>query len=180
MGELTWWLSPHPEWEPGANWPAHVPVVRYDTDEAVVLIDPFLPPDGLFDPHGKPVQVLLTAPWHVRGTDDFVGRYGASVWRQPDPLPSGVEAVAPEGDPVETLFFIPEHRTLVPGDVFSGTGGRFHVFVADEVEDRDAFLGSLERLADLPVERVIVAHGDPVLTDGAAHIRTAVAEARAG
>jgi glyoxylase-like metal-dependent hydrolase (beta-lactamase superfamily II) len=181
MGELTWWLSPHPAWEPGENWPQEVPVVRYDTDDAVVLIDPFLPPDGTFDPHGKPVRVLLTAPWHERGTPDFVERFGASVWpRTTTELPAGVQAVSPDGDPVETLFFVPEHRVLVTGDVFSGTGGRFHVFFADEVDDREAYLRSLERLADLPVERVIVAHGEPILADGAARIRAAVAEARAG
>jgi glyoxylase-like metal-dependent hydrolase (beta-lactamase superfamily II) len=177
MGELTWWLSPHPAWEPGENWPQEVPVVRYDTDDAVVLIDPFLPPDGAFDPGGKPVCVLLTAPWHERGTRDFVARYGASVWPQTtSELPAGVQAIRPESDPVETLFFVPEHRTLVTGDVFSGTGGRFHVFFADEIEDRDAYLRSLARLADLPIERVIVAHGEPVLTDAAARIREAVAE----
>jgi hypothetical protein len=181
VGELTWWLSPHPSWTPEENWPEEVPVVRYETDDDVVLIDPFLPPGGAFDPHGKPVRVLLTAPWHVRGTRDFVERYDASVWPQTtSELPRGVEAFRPDGDPVEVLFFVPEHRTLVTGDVFSGTGARFHVFFADEIEDRDAYLRSLERLADLPIERVIVAHGEPLLVDGAARIRAAVAEARAG
>jgi glyoxylase-like metal-dependent hydrolase (beta-lactamase superfamily II) len=122
--------------------------------------------------------VLLTAPWHARATDEFVARYGATVWPgTTDELPAGVEAFAPDGDPVEVLFFIREHHTLVTGDVFSGTGGRFHVFFADEVEDRAAYLRSLARLADLPIERVVVAHGEPILEDGAARIAEAVAEA---
>jgi glyoxylase-like metal-dependent hydrolase (beta-lactamase superfamily II) len=189
VGELSWWLSPHPAWEPGEDWPEEVPVVRYETADEVVLIDPFLPPDDDFDPHGKPVRVLLTQPAHYRGTADFVERYGASVWvapsavwrRRPNPattdeLPRGVDAIELEGEPQQVVYFIPEHRTLVSGDVLSGTGGRLHVFV-DEA-DAKRLLPALERLADLPIERVIIPHGDPVLEDGAARIRAAVAEAR--
>ena len=190
MSELTWWFSPHPAWEPGENWPAEVPVVRFETDEEVVLIDPFLPPDDDFDPHGKPVRVLLTQPAHYRGTDDFVERYGASVWvppraewrRRPNPrtadrLPRGVEAIELAGEPQQVLFFIPEHRTLVSGDVLSGTGGALHVFV-DEAE-REPLLTSLDAVCDLPIERLIIPHGELIAENGAARIRSAVADARA-
>src|SRR5207247_3589479 len=70
VSELSWWLAPHPSWEPGEDWDPEVPVVRYETAEEVVLIDPFLPPDGSFDPHGKTVRVLLTQGAHYRGTAD--------------------------------------------------------------------------------------------------------------
>jgi hypothetical protein len=70
-GDLTWWFSPHPGWEPGEDWPAEVPVVRLETDDEIVLIDPFLPPDDSFDPQRKPARVLLTQPSHYRGTADF-------------------------------------------------------------------------------------------------------------
>ena len=188
MSELTVWRSPHPAWEPGENWPEEVPVVCYETDDAVVLIDPFLPPDGAFDPHGKPVHVLLTQPAHYRGTADVVERYAASVWgppharwrQDPDPtttsdLPGGVEAIELDGEPDQVVFFIREGRTLVTGDVLSGTGGRFHVFV-DEA-DAERLLPALEALAELPIERVIIPHGDPVPERGAERIRQAVAEA---
>jgi len=56
-------------------------------------------------------------------------------------------------------------------------GGRFHVFVDEQ--DREPFLAWLPRLSDLPLERVLIAHGEPVLSDGAARVREAVAEARA-
>jgi glyoxylase-like metal-dependent hydrolase (beta-lactamase superfamily II) len=190
VSELTWWFAPHPAWEPGEDWPAEVPVVRYETDDEVVLIDPFLPPDGVFDPYGKPVRVLLTQPAHYRGTADFVERHGASVWvppraawrRRPNPattaeLPSGVEAIELDGEPQQVVFFIPEHATLVSGDVLSGTGGVLHVFV-DEA-DREALLGSLDALGELPIEQVIIPHGELIAEDGAARIRTAVAQARA-
>ena len=189
MGELSWWLSPHPDWEPGEDWPQEVPVVRYETEDEVALIDPFLPADGAFDPRGKPVKVLLTQPAHYRGTADFVERYGALVWVPPHAewrkranpgttgeLPRRIEAIELEGEPQQVVFFIPEHATLVSGDVLSGTGGGLHVFV-DEAE-REPLLTSLERIAELPIERVIIPHGDPVLFHGAARIRAAVGEAR--
>ena len=83
VGQLSWWMSPHPDWEPTEDGPREVPVVRYETETEVVLIDPFLPPNGDFDPHGKPVRVLLTQGAHYRGTADFVERYGAAVWTPP-------------------------------------------------------------------------------------------------
>jgi glyoxylase-like metal-dependent hydrolase (beta-lactamase superfamily II) len=188
VSELSWWFSPHPDWEPAEDWPREVPVVRYESDNAVVLIDPLLPPDGEFDPRGKPVRVLLTQGAHYRGTREFVERYGASVWappnaawrKIPDPsttreLPRGVEAIELDGEPQQVVFFIREHATLVTGDVLSGVGGRLHVFV-DEA-DSARLLPALERLADLPIERVIIPHGDAILADGAAQIRQAVAEA---
>jgi hypothetical protein len=93
-----------------------------------------------------------------------------------DELPAGVEALLPDGDENQALFFIRRHQTLVTGDIFSNTGG-FHVFVDEQ--DREPFLAWLPRLSELPVERVLVAHGEPVLSGGAARVRDAVAEARA-
>ena len=191
MSELSWWFAPHPDWEPTENWPEEVPVVRYETDDEVALIDPFLPADGSFDPHGKPVRVLLTQGAHYRGTGDFVERYRASVWTPPravwrkipnpattDELPAGIEALELDGEPQQVVFFIREHATLVTGDVLSGTGGNFHVFV-DEA-DPERLLPALEALAELPTERVIIPHGELIHSGGAARIRAAVAEARAG
>jgi len=190
VGSLTWWLSPHPDWEEGEDWPEAVPVVRYETEDAIALIDPLLPPKDDFDPGGKPVRVLLTQPAHYRGTADFVERHDASVWvppravwrTRPDPattaeLLPGIESFELDGEPQQVVFFIREHATLVSGDVLSGTGGVLHVFV-DEAE-REPLLDSLERIAELPIEQLIVPHSEtPVFDDGAARIRAAVREAR--
>jgi glyoxylase-like metal-dependent hydrolase (beta-lactamase superfamily II) len=189
VSELTWWFSPHPSWEPGENWDPEVPVVRLETDGEVVLIDPFLPPDDDFDPQGKPVHVLLTQPAHYRGTADFVARFGASVWVPPraewrrranpattDALPDGVTAIELDGEPQQVVFYVPEHATLVTGDVLSGTGGRLHVFVDDA--DAELLLPALDALAKLPIEQVIIPHGARIPANGAARIRQAVAEAR--
>jgi hypothetical protein len=102
--------------------------VRVETDDEVVLIDPFLPPDDSFDPGGKPVRVLLTQGAHYRGTPDVVARYGASVWGPPkawwppkrpnpsttDELPAGIEALELDGEPQQVMFWIPEHATSSP------------------------------------------------------------------
>jgi glyoxylase-like metal-dependent hydrolase (beta-lactamase superfamily II) len=191
VSELDWWWAPHPAWQPGENWEQNVPVVRVESDNEVVLIDPFLPPDDAFDPLEKRVRVLLTQPAHQRGAADFVERYGASVWAPPqaawrkgpsiattDELPAGIEAIELDGEPDQVVFFIPEHGTLVTGDVLSGTGGRLHVFV-DEA-DAGRLLPALAQLAELPIERVIIPHGELILADGAARIRAAVAEALPG
>ena len=74
------------------------------------------------------------------------------------------------------MFWIPEHRTLVSADALSGTGGRLHVFY-DEAEPA-ALLSALEALAELPIERVIIPHGEMIERDGAARIREVVAEER--
>ena len=190
MSSLSWWLARHPDWEPGEDWPEEVPVVRYENEDEIAVIDPFLPPDDSFDPGGKPVRVLLTQPAHYRGTDDFVQRYGASVWVSPraewrkrsNPattrqLPAGIEALELDGEPQQVLFFVPEHGTLVSGDVLTGSGGVMHVFVDDA--EQEPLLRSLERIADLPIEQVIVPHcEEPVFRDGCGHIRAAVSEAR--
>lgn len=192
VSTLDWWWSPHPSWRPGEDWDENVPVVRVESDDEVVLIDPFLPPDGSFDPLGKRVRVLLTQGAHHRGTPDFVARYGASVWTPPnawwppklpnpattDELPAGIEALELDGEPQQVVFWIPEHATLVTGDVISGTGERVHVFV-DEA-DPVRLLPALERIAELPIERLVIPHSAVLEPHGAAHLRAAIAETRGG
>lgn len=195
---LWYWLAEHPAWEPTDNWPEEVLCVYYEALDGIVLIDPQRPRgreaelwhalDTARERTGLDVRVLLTAPWHDRDTTAVVERYGASVWAPPQAgwkgpvltttgeLPAGVEALIPAAEPEDqALFFIREHRTLVTGDVFSGTGGRFHVFKDPE---EDVFLDWLPNLHALPVERVLIAHGEPVLANGAMRIREAIAEAR--
>src|SRR5439155_22997907 len=113
--------------------------------------------------------------------------YDASVWvppraewrKRPDPhttreLPPGIEAIELEGEPQQVVFFIREHTTLVSGDVLSGTGGRLHIFV-DEA-DHEPLLDSLDRLAVLPIELVIIPNGDLVLTGCAVRRRVSIVE----
>ena len=192
MRKLDWWWSPHPLWVPGEDRDENVPVVRIESEDEVVLIDPFLPVDDSFDPHGKPVRVLLTQGAHYRGTADFVERYGASVWgppkawwppKLPNPsttteVPAAIEAIELDGEPQQVVFWIPDQATLVTGDVVSGTGEQVHVFVDDA--DASRLLPALERIAELPIERLVIPHGAVLEPDGAGHLRAAVAATRGG
>ena len=62
--------------------------------------------------------------------------------------------------------------------MISGTGDRVHIFV-DEA-DPVRLLPALERVAELPIERLIIPHGGVLEPDGAAQLRAAVADARRG
>ncbi|MDX6511872.1 MAG: Metallo-beta-lactamase superfamily [Gaiellaceae bacterium] len=193
---LWYWFAPHPEWTPAEKWREHVLCVYYEARDAVVLIDPVVPrgeEDAFWRSLDRdverlrlPVRVLLTTPWHARDTRLVVERYGAEVWARPGALwkgppltttaelPAGVEVFLPENEEGLVAFFIPEHRTLVPGDILSGTGGSLHVDGSAYEPDPQAYLASLPPLLDLPIERVLVSHGEPVLSDGLAAIRVAL------
>ena len=136
---------------------------------------------------GRPVAVLLTVFWHRRSAREIVERYdGASLWAHElaverigeqvtnpfavgDPLPGGVEAFGTDRRD-EVLYWIPEHGALVSGDVLLGAddgGVRLcpDSWLPEEVRG-PAFRQSLRYLLDLPVQRVLVSHGRPVLADG--------------
>lgn len=171
------WTGLHPEWKEGDEWPQAVGSVYYETPETIVLIDPLVPPEDEErfwraldrDVEGRPVVVLLTVEWHRRSTDEIVGRYGARVGGS---VP-GVEPfpVAPVD---ETLWWIPDHGALVAGDILVA-GPR----VADEClpgrSTPDEIRTLLRPLLELPIERVLVSHGEPVLENGRAALGAALA-----
>ena len=73
------------------------------------------------------------------------------------------------------MYWLPEHRALVVGDVLLGAGARPRP-TDDPLRlcpqswlgkpTQDDLRASLRPLLDLPVERVLVSHGLPVLKDG--------------
>lgn len=180
------WSAPHPEWQPdappdsSADWPREVGCVLYEASEAAVFIDPLVPADdgetfwGWADQRiaHRAVIVLTTIGFHRRSRDQFVKRYGASTSRARPHLPKGVQSLPLRGAG-ETIFWLTEPRALVFGDRIIGEGDgvlrlcpeswlRYlpgHVTV-DEL--RELLLALLE----LPIERVLVSHGEPVLSDG--------------
>jgi glyoxylase-like metal-dependent hydrolase (beta-lactamase superfamily II) len=146
---------------------------------------------------GGSVHVLVTVFWHTRSTAEIVDRHRARVWaptsgraaierragavtdayRPGDPLPGGVEAFE-TARAAEVVYWIPRHAALVPGDVLLGDDegglrmcpeswlpqGKTHAVLA----------ASLQPLLDLPVERVLVSHGEPVLDGGAEALASAL------
>jgi glyoxylase-like metal-dependent hydrolase (beta-lactamase superfamily II) len=195
---LWLWSAPHPNWRGATDWPEDVNCVYYEATDATVLIDPLVPADEEeefwealdrdVERAGEPVRILLTAPWHQRSADVVAERYSASIWAheaglerlsataEPGPLPAGVEAFVPEGlGEGEVAFFIRPHGTLVVAEFFVGKGGGLRFCISPGIRDRQALHDSLQRLLALSVERVVVAHGEPVLSDGRRRIEEALA-----
>ena len=195
MQELTpglWrWTAIHPEAvedpKPGspADWAPEVGSVAYVADDTLVLIDPLVPGDlwSQFDElaRERKVLVLTTLGFHRRSRDEVVERYGASTSRARKGLPTKIVPITLRGAG-ETMFWLPDVRTLVPGDRLLGddAGG---VRVCP-----DSWLGYLKGgddgaqlrvllgpLLDLPVERILTSHSEPVLARGHDALRRALA-----
>ncbi|MGZ8691324.1 MAG: hypothetical protein ACXWZT_01195 [Gaiellaceae bacterium] len=179
------WTVTHPEWEPPehedtpADWPPEVGCVAYETPNTLVLIDPLVADedhaalDALAAARER-VAILVTVKWHERSRDELTRRYDAST-----ALPEGVEAFEIAGAG-ETIYWIPEHSALVPGDRILGDrppGLRMcpeswlrHLGGYTQEDLR----AGLRPLLDLPVEMVLVSHGEPVLRDGHAALERAL------
>ncbi len=145
----------------------------------------------------SPVHVLVTIFWHTRSAAALVERYGAHVWapttaraavarrarvvtdvfRPGDELPGGVQAF-PTARRTEVVYWIPSQASLVPGDVLLGDEhGGVRLCPESWLPDgtkRSHLASSLTPLLDLPIERILVSHGEPVLQDGHAVLATAL------
>ena len=195
MDELTpglWrWTSIHPEAEenptPGtpADWPPEVGSVAYVADDVLVLIDPLVP-DEVWPQldklaHDRRVLVLTTLQWHRRSREEVIERYGASTSRARKNLPSQIVPIPLQGAG-ETMFWLPDVRTLVPGDRLLGDGkGGLRVCPDSWLRylkgtiDGTQLRVLLRPLLDLPIERVLTSHGKPVLERGHEALRRALA-----
>lgn len=189
------WTAAHPEWEHAEHWGPEVGSVYAELPDALVMVDPLVPQDEEdrfwealdrdVERVGKPVHVLLTVHWHERSVAAVLGRYKATLWRPEEKgtLPAGVNAEVVKGsDWVEALFFLEPHRALIAGDLLIGkAGGGIELplgwFPKGEQDWAEQELKPelRKRLAELPIELVVVSHGEPVLDDGAAALERALA-----
>jgi hypothetical protein len=184
VAEGLWrWTAEHPNWE---NWPGHeheareVGCVYYEADDATVLVDPLVPAgeeDEFFRRLGadverrpQPVVILLTADWHRRSTDELAERYDARVGGA---LPDGVEEIPIEGtDERQVAYFIRPHAALVVAEIFGvDVDGRLYVAESPALKRPDELEASLDRIMQLPIERLLVSHGEPVLANARADDR---------
>jgi glyoxylase-like metal-dependent hydrolase (beta-lactamase superfamily II) len=178
---LRRWTAWHDHWE------EDVASLALETDDGLVLIDPLEPPKEL----RKPDHVLLTVFWHARSAGDLKPK---RVWaasrsarrlanrgvKVTDPipgdteLPGGVRAfeTARSG---EVVFWLPDQKAVVVGDVLLGAGAKPRATSDPLRLCPERWMGktthhdlreSLRPLLELPVVRVLVAHGEPVLRSG--------------
>jgi hypothetical protein len=190
---LWYWTGLHPAWTPADGgpdgWEQEVGCVYFEGPDAVVLFDPLVPMEDPIrfyealetdlERAGKPMRVLLTVDAHVRSSHELAERYGGTVAEPPggaEPeLPAGVEIAAEALE--EYVFWMPEHGALVAGDVIISRAGEVCLPRGWIGEERwDEALRLLRPLRELPVERVLVTHGEPVL----AGARESLARALAG
>jgi len=192
------WTAAHPEAEPvpttGSpdDWGPDVASIAYEAPDALLLVDPLVPGersdvleelDALVARHGQPVVIVTTLQFHRRSRDELAHRYDASTSRARKNLPQDVETVVIQ-NAGETMIWLPKVRALVPGDRLLGDDQRGGVRLCPDswlrylpsgmrqAELREA----LRPLLDLPVELVLVSHGEPVLEGG----REAIAKALKG
>jgi hypothetical protein len=195
---LLRWTAPHRDWNPQAapgsaeDWGQKVGSVLYEMPDAVALIDPLLPSedrteflrwlDGRIAT--RPVSVLTTIRWHRRDREELASRYKSTMGRAWNAVPPGIKP-RPLRGAGETMFWLPAVAALVAGDRLIGAqDGRLQVCPQSWLDDvhvnRPGLAELLRPLVALPVERVLVSHGEPVLRDGRAALVRAIAEAEVG
>lgn len=181
------WVADHPDARPSRtpgsvdDWGPEVGSVAYAAPDALLLVDPLVPPDrtallaeldALVRRHARPVHIVTTLKWHRRSRDALAERYRAATSRARDTLPAGVETVTIRGAG-ETMVWLRPEGALVPGDRLLGddTGGlrlcpdSWLGYLPSGMR-RAGLREALRPLLDLPVELVLVTHGEPVLADG--------------
>jgi hypothetical protein len=144
---------------------------------------------------GDRLAILITIPYHVRSAEELWQRYRGdaettihghraaakrlddrSAFREIEPgvpLPAGVTAHS-IGKPrrYEMPLHAPSHGALVFGDAVAEADGRLVVWATDKVDAkverfyRERFNPTLEPLLELDFDRVLVTHGQPVMSGG--------------
>ena len=186
---LRRWTAWHEEWADDVG------SLAVETGDGLVFIDPLDPPADL----GTPDHVLVTVFWHGRGTS---GLGATHVWSsgpaakplasrgitvtgrvEKAKLPGGIEAF-PTARRGEVVYWLPDHRALAVGDVLLGAGAKPRATEEPLRLCPERWLGarshddlkeSLRPLLGLPVEQVLVSHGEPVLTGGRAALAAVLA-----
>lgn len=171
---LRRWTAWHPEWK------QEVASLALETDDGLVLIDPLEPPADL----RRADHVLVTVYWHGRSTKELAATHVwastrsaqplrnrgirvTDVFRAGDELPGGIQALQ-TARAAEVVYWLPEQRALAVGDVLLGSPLRLCPESWLGKPTHDDLRASLRPVLDLPVERVLVSHGEPVLRDGRA------------
>ena len=178
---LRRWTSWHEEWK------QEVGSLAVQTPDGLVLIDPIDPPPEL----RRPDHVLITVFWHGRSTGSLGAKH---VWAHArgvrrlknrgtdvtdsiasgDELPGGIKAFETARES-EVVYWLPDQKAIAVGDVLLGAGAKPKATSEPLRLCPERWLGdanykklrkSLQPLLELPLQRILVSHGDPVLTGG--------------
>lgn len=183
---LRRWTAWHDDWE------EDVGALALETKEGLILVDPIEPPAELRNPQ----HALVTVYWHGRTAAGIGAQHVWASTRSARPLRNrGIEVTDPfrAGDDLpggivafqtaraaEVVYWLAGQRALAVGDVLLGAGARPRPTTEPLRLCPERWLGarthedlrrSLRPLLELPVEHVLVSHGEPVLGDGARALR---------
>lgn len=180
---LWLWRQRHPDWREGADWEPEVASFAVESNGVAVLLDPLAPPPSAHPVWERieamaPSVVVVLKPDHLRDVELFVRWYGARAFgpflfwaddlprtelerlRPDDVLPGGLVAIHDGREAMETPLYLPEQRTLVFADGMTAPGGELKIWKAPGYEQR--VLPAFRKMLELPFERVLVSHGEPV------------------
>jgi glyoxylase-like metal-dependent hydrolase (beta-lactamase superfamily II) len=144
-----------------------------------VLIDPLVPPPDV----RRAEHVLITVYWHGRSTRAVDAKHVwastrsaqplrnrridvTDVFRGGDELPGGIRAFR-TARAAEVVYWLPEQRALAVGDVLLGSPLRLCPERWLGKQTHADLRAALQPLLELPVEHVLVSHGEPVVNGGA-------------
>jgi hypothetical protein len=180
---LWLWRLEHPHWRPGQGWDRVVACTCVESHGEVIVLDPLAPPTSAIslwqrlDAH-PPTAVVILKPDHVRDVDVFVRRYNSRAfgprlffrydtpeseleWIEPgSQIPGGLVALYDGRGRCETPLWLEEQSTIVFADALTAPEGKLRVW--DSPWHQKRALPALRALLDLPFERVLVSHGEPV------------------
>jgi glyoxylase-like metal-dependent hydrolase (beta-lactamase superfamily II) len=180
---LWLWRQRHWEWRPGDDWEPEVSSWVVESRGEVVLLDPLAPKPpapAVYDRLDRhpPTAVVVLKPDHVRDVDLFVHwfdvpAFGPSLFwpgdvprvelkpvRPGEELPGGLRALYDGRDMMETPLYLPDQGAIVFADAMTAPGGVLRVWWSPGLRERT--LPALRAMLELPFERVLVAHGEPV------------------
>ena len=177
------WRTRHPGWKEGDDWPPVVASTFVESHGERLVLDPLAPPDDEKEvwrrlDESRPTAAVVLIPDHVRDVDKFVSRYGTRgfgplfFYRDDIPktelepirpdivLPGGLLALYDGRGRAETPLWLPEQRVIVFGDALTEREGVLRVW--DSPSHQKRVLPALRVMLELPFEKVIVSHGEPV------------------
>jgi hypothetical protein len=194
--------APHPEWTEAEGgdegWEQNVAWWAIDSARGLILVDPLVfdwaALDQLVDDHERCAAIIRTCHWHQRSIAEAATRYGADVWAKPPPAAvprhpfdhpatNGQEILGAllafemeRGD--EIALWLPVQAALLFGDaMLRSAAGELRTCPDSWLQPNGgpARLRSLlGGLAELPVEHVLVSHGQPVLGNGLMSLQAAI------
>jgi hypothetical protein len=184
VGPGLWlWRQRHWEWREGDDWEPEVASFVAESGGEVIALDPLAPPPSARAVYDRleakpPTAAVVLKPDHVRDVELFVHWYGAEAygpwlfWKGDAPrldlkpvelgrtLPGGLVPLDDGRGRMETPLYLPEQRAIVFADGMTAPGGTLRVWWTPALEER--VLPALRQMLELPFDRVLVSHGEPV------------------